>query len=169
VNRRDEVPNKELARALAATQDLAGIAEIAGHLRDKHKSVASDCIGVLYHIGYSKPELIQGYTADFLDLLHSRENRMVWGGMIALATIAGIQAPAIWSRLDEVIAAVDHGTLITGVWGVKTLARVAAYCSRSSGLAFHATSPCTRRASCRPWTTPIAASSWTSWRPGNPS
>jgi hypothetical protein len=126
VNRRDEVPNKELARDLAATQDLAGIAEIAGHLRDKHKSVASDCIGVLYHIGYSKPELIQGYTADFLDLLHSRENRMVWGGMIALATIAGIQAPAIWSRLDEVIAAVDHGTLITVVWGVKTLARVAA-------------------------------------------
>jgi hypothetical protein len=126
MNRRDEIPNKELARDLAATQDLAGIAEIAGHLRDKNKSVASDCIGVLYHVGYSNPELIQGYAGDFLDLLHSRENRMVWGGMIALATIAGLQAPDIWSRVDEVITTVDQGTLITVVWGVKTLARVAA-------------------------------------------
>ena len=51
---------------------------------------------------------------------------MVWGGMIALATVAGLQAPAIWPRVDEVIAAVDHGTLTTVVWGVKALALVAA-------------------------------------------
>jgi hypothetical protein len=126
VNRRDEVPNKELARDLAAVRDAAGIAEIAGHLRDKNTSVASDCIGVLYHVGYINPELIQGYAAQFLDLLHSRENRMVWGGMIALSTIAGLQAPAIWSKVDDVIAALDRGTLITVVWGVKTLALVAA-------------------------------------------
>jgi hypothetical protein len=126
LDRRDEVPNKDLARDRAATHEIAGIAEIAGHLRDKNKSVASDCIGVLYHVGYSNPELIQGYVAHFLDLLHSRENRMVWGGMIALATIAGLQAPAIWSRVDEVIAAVGQGTLITVVWGVKTLGRLAA-------------------------------------------
>jgi hypothetical protein len=126
MDRRDEVPNQELARDLAATRDAAGIREIAGHLRDKNKSVASDCIKVLYEVGYVNPGLIQDYAADFLDLLHSRENRMVWGGMIALATVAGLQAPAIWPRLDEVIAAVDHGTLITVVWGVKALARVAA-------------------------------------------
>ncbi|MDP3045934.1 MAG: hypothetical protein Q8O07_00445 [Chloroflexota bacterium] len=126
VDRRDEMPNQELARDLAAAQDLVGIREIAGHLRDKNKSVASDCIKMLYEIGYIKPELIQGYAGDFLDLLRARENRMVWGGMIALATVAGLQAPAIWPRVDDVIAAVDHGSLITVVWGVKALARVAA-------------------------------------------
>jgi hypothetical protein len=124
-DRRDEVPNQELARELAAAQDLAGIREIAGHLRDKNKSVASDCIKVLYEIGYVDPGLIQGYSGDFLQLLHSRENRMVWGAMIALATIAGLQAPVIWAHVDEVIAAVDKGSLITVVWGVKALARVA--------------------------------------------
>ena len=126
LDRRDEVPNQELAREMAAAQDNAGIGEIAAHLRDKNKSVASDCIKVLYEIGYINPGLIQGYAGDFLDLLHSRENRMVWGGMIALAAIASLQAPAIWPRVDEIIAAVDHGSLITVVWGVKALARVAA-------------------------------------------
>ena len=126
LDRRDEVPNQELARDLAAARDHAGIREIAGHLRDKNKSVASDCIKVLYEIGYIDPDLIQGYAGDFLDLLHSRDNRMVWGGMIALATVAGLQAPLIWPRVDEVIAAVDRGSVITVVWGVKALARVAA-------------------------------------------
>lgn len=126
LDRRDEVPNQELARDLAAAQDLAGIREIAGHLRDKNKSVASDCIKVLYEIGYIHPELIQSYAGDFLDLLGSRENRMVWGAMIALATVAGLQAPAIWPRVDDIIATVDRGSVITVVWGVKALARVAA-------------------------------------------
>jgi hypothetical protein len=126
MDRRDEVPNQELARELAASQNHAGIREIVSHLRDKNKSVASDCIKVLYEIGYINPALIQGYAVDFLDLLHAKENRMVWGGMIALATIAGLQAPAIWRRVDEVIAAVTAGSLITVVWGVKALARVAA-------------------------------------------
>ncbi len=126
LDRRDEVANQELARDLAATRDLAGISEIAGHLRDKNKSVASDCIKVLYEIGYLQPELIQGYAGDFLDLLHSRENRMVWGGMIALATVASLQASAIWPRVDEVITVTERGSVITVVWGVKALARVAA-------------------------------------------
>ena len=126
LDRRDELPNQELARDLAAAQDLVGIREIAGHLRDKNKSVASDCIKVLYETGYINPELIQDYVSEFLDLLYSKENRMVWGAMIALATIAGLQAPAIWPRVDEIITAVDHGSVITVVWGVKALARVAA-------------------------------------------
>ena len=78
LDRRDEVPNQELARELAAAQDAAGIGEIAGHLRDKNKSVASDCIKVLYEIGYIDPELIQGYAGDFLDLL--RAGRTAWCG-----------------------------------------------------------------------------------------
>jgi hypothetical protein len=50
---------------------------------------------------------------------------MVWGAMIALATIAEKKPQEIWANLDDVVNTVDHGTLITVVWGVKTLARVA--------------------------------------------
>lgn len=125
-NRRDEVPNQELARELAKTKNHKGIQEIVENLRHPNKSVRSDCLKVLYEIGYLAPELIADYSGDFLALLKSKDNRMVWGGMIALATMADLRAKEIWEQIDDVIAAMEHGTLITVVWGVKTLARVAA-------------------------------------------
>jgi len=50
---------------------------------------------------------------------------MIWGGMIALATIAEKKPTEIWSDINNVINAIENGTLITIVWGIKTLARVA--------------------------------------------
>jgi hypothetical protein len=124
-NRRDEVPNQELAHQLAESEDKAGIQDIAENLWSKNKNVRSDCLKVLYEIGYIRPDLIADYADDFLMLLKDKENRMVWGGMIGLATIADLQPHQIWGKIDEVITAVEKGTLITVVWGIKTLAHVA--------------------------------------------
>ncbi len=124
-NRRDEVPNKELAKELAETKNITGIDEIAKNLWNKNKSVSSDCLKVLYEIGYIDPDLISEYVDEFLKLLKSKINRMVWGAMIALATIAEIKSAEIWASINDVTNAVENGTLITVVWGIKTLARVA--------------------------------------------
>jgi vesicle coat complex subunit len=124
-NRRDEVPNQELARELAETENMEGIREIAENLWHKNKSVQSDCLKVLYEIGYINPDMISGYVHEFLKLLKSKTNRMVWGAMIGLATIAEKNPGEIWANINDVIVAVEHGTLITVVWGVKTLGRVA--------------------------------------------
>jgi len=124
-NRRDEVPNQELARELAETKNKKGIQEIAENLYHKNQNVQSDCLKVLYEIGYLAPELIADYVDDFLKLLKSKNNRMVWGGMIALATIAETKPREIWKNVDDVMEAIDHGTLISVVWGLKTLARIA--------------------------------------------
>jgi len=51
-NRRDEVPNQELARDLAATKDRQGIQEIAENLWNQNQNVQGDCLKVLYEIGY---------------------------------------------------------------------------------------------------------------------
>ena len=125
-NRRDEAPNQELPRELAAMRDREGIREIADNLGHKNPNVQSDCLKVLYEIGYLAPDLIADYVAQFLALLRHKNNRMVWGGMIALATIADLRPAEIWNDVDAVIQAVDYGTVITEVWGIKTLARVAA-------------------------------------------
>ena len=81
---------------------------------------------MLYEIGYLKPDLIADYTPDFLALLQSKNNRMVWGAMIALATIADKKPKEIYAKLDNVKTAMENGTLITVVWGTKVLAKVAA-------------------------------------------
>ena len=125
-NRRDEVPNQELARQLAEKKNKKGIQEIAENLHHKNQNVQSDCLKVLYEIGYLAPELIADYVDDFLKLLKHKNNRMVWGAMIALATVADLKPREIWKSADDVIAVTAHGTVITLVWGIKTLAKVAA-------------------------------------------
>jgi len=125
-NRCDEIPNQELAKELAETENKKGIKEIAMNLKHKDKSVQSDCLKVLYEIGYLKPELIADYVHEFLALLNSKNNRMVWGAMIALATIADKKPNEIYTQLDTLTTAINTGTLITTVWGTKALAKVAA-------------------------------------------
>jgi hypothetical protein len=125
-HRRDEVPNQDLARELARDRDPAGIAEMAANLENKNKNVSSDCLKVFYEIGYIDPALIAPYVEDFLRLLRSRDNRMVWGAMIALGSIAGLRPDEIWQKIDIVLSTIEHGSVITVVWGVRVLARVAA-------------------------------------------
>jgi hypothetical protein len=125
-NRRDEVPNQELARELAETENVAGIQEIASHLWDKNTNIQSDCLKVLYEIGYLNPDLIAGCAGDFLKLLKSKNNRLVWGAMIGLAAVADRRSDKVWAQIDDVIGVVDGGSVITVDWGVKALAKVAA-------------------------------------------
>ena len=125
-NRRDEVPNQELAKDLAAKKDRKGIREIAENLWNKNAQIQSDCLKVLYEIGYLQPELIAPYAEDFLKLLHSRKNRLVWGAMIALSTVADLKADVIYPHVEEIKQVMDRGSVITQDNGVKVLALVAA-------------------------------------------
>lgn len=122
---RDETPNQELARELAETRNVVGIKEIAGHLFDKNTNVSSDCLKVLYETGYIAPELITPYTGDFLKLLISKQNRMVWGAMIALSTIAPLVPAEIFEKRDLICKTISQGSVITQDGGIKTLASVA--------------------------------------------
>ena len=124
-NRRDEVPNQELARDLAAKKDRAGIREIVEHLWDKNANVAADCVKVLYEVGYIDPALIGGYVDDFVKLLKGRNNRLVWGGMIALAESARANPDALFQNLAEIKKAMDAGSVITVDSAVKALALTA--------------------------------------------
>ena len=121
VGRRDEVPNQELAKQLAEEQNHAGIEEIAGYLQDKNKSIQSDCIKVIYEIGYISPQLITKFAGSFIQLLDSKINRMVWGGMIALSTVAEYVPEDIWPHREKIKNLIETGTVITNVSGVKTL------------------------------------------------
>ena len=126
-NRRDEVPNQQLAKELAESENKAGIAEIAANLKNKNQNVQSDCLKVLYELGYLKPELIADYVEDFLELLKSKNNRLVWGAMIAVASVADRKPKEIYAKLDDFLAAYQKGSVITVVWGTKALGKVAAY------------------------------------------
>jgi hypothetical protein len=79
----------------------------------------------LYEVGYLRPELVAGYADDLLRLLHDRNNRMVWGAMLALSTIALLRADELFQHRAEIQAAIAEGSVITVDNGIKTLATVA--------------------------------------------
>jgi hypothetical protein len=124
-DRRDEVPNQELARELAAAKDRDGICEIAENLSNKDKNIQADCIKVLYEVGYIDPGLIAQYAEEFIKLLHSRNNRLVWGGMIALGTVADLRPQVVLAHLEEITRTMERGSVITVDNGVQVLARAA--------------------------------------------
>ncbi len=123
-NIRNEEPNKELAEELASSSDTIGIDEIASFLNDKNSSVASDCLAVLYHVGYVRPDLIEKFTETFLNMLDSKKNRMVWGSMIALSTIAPLKKDFLFGFYDKILKVTKEGSLITEVWGIKTIVKI---------------------------------------------
>ncbi len=126
LGRRDEVPNQELARDLAAQKDAAGIREIAEALWNKDKNIQADCLKVLYEVGYIEPSLIADYVDDFVKLLKSKNNRLVWGGMIALGVAAKANPDAVFRNLDAIKKAKEAGSVITVDNAVATLANTAA-------------------------------------------
>ena len=126
LGRRDEVPNQELARDLAAKKDKKGIREIAENLWNKDKNIQADCIKVLYEVGYVEPKLIAEYTEDFVKCLKSKNNRLVWGGMTALAEVAKADPDAIFKNLDAIKKAKETGSVITVDSAISTLAWTAA-------------------------------------------
>lgn len=75
-NGKGEVPNQELARELAESENVEDIKEIAFNLWNKEKKIQSDCIKVLYEIGYIKPELIAEYLDDYFELLKANKTNL---------------------------------------------------------------------------------------------
>lgn len=113
LGKNDEEPNIKLAVLLNETKDKEGIKEIVEGLKSKKKEVANDCIKVLYEIGERTPELIAEYVYDFIQLLKSRNNRLVWGGMTALSKITFIKHKEIYEKFDIVKNAYEAGSVIT--------------------------------------------------------
>lgn len=113
LGRNDEIPNIELAEYLCQHNDSAGIREIVDGFKGTDRAVANDCIKVLYEIGERNPKLISDYANEFISCLCSKNNRLVWGSMMALAKIAEYASQPIFEKLSEIKSAYEEGSVIT--------------------------------------------------------
>jgi len=136
LGRRDEAPNQELARELVKRKDKKGIQEVAENLWNKDKNIQADCIKVLYEVGYIEPTFIAGYADDFVKCLRSKNNRLVWGGMTALAEVAKADPGAVFNHLDAIKKAKETGSVITVDHAISTLAHTAAANKKYNGAIF---------------------------------
>ena len=124
IGRKDKEQNKKLAGEIANQENIKAIKDLITNLNSNDKNIQSDCIDTLYEIGYLKPELIADYYNDFIKLLDSKNNRLVWGGMIALSTITDLKHKEVFKTLNKIITVTDKGSVITIDNGVKILIKL---------------------------------------------
>jgi hypothetical protein len=123
--RNDDELNKALGRNLVEAHDTRGVREIAENLHNPDKRVQTDCLSVLEQVGRLDPGLVEDYVAEFIELIFSKDNHLVWSAMIDLALIADRKPHEIFERYDEIVEVIEKGSVITKDNGIKTLAIVA--------------------------------------------
>jgi len=127
LNRSDDKPNQELADGIIKSGRTDWVQELVANLSNKDKNIQSDCIKVLYEIGErGAASMIAPYFETFGNLLESKNNRLVWGAMYALDSIASVSPAEIFSILPAISKAIDKGSVITIDGGVSILAKLAA-------------------------------------------
>jgi len=122
--KRSKEINKSLAKDIVKNNDTKSVKELIMLLENKDKNIQSDSIEVLYETGYIKPDLIADYQETFTELLQSKNNRLVWGAMIALSSISKIVPEIIFNALPRIQKAVDTGSVITKDAGVVVYANL---------------------------------------------
>ena len=132
LNRRDEVPNQELAKEIVLSKNKKAIKELVENLSNK-KAIQNDCIKVLYEIGEQEPKLIANYINKFVEQLNSKNNRLQWGSMIALNTITNELPKEIYTILPTILEVADKGSVITKDHAINILIKLCAIKDYSSG------------------------------------
>lgn len=126
LNRRDEKPNQALAEEIIQSKRDDWIKELVNNLQHSNRNIQSDCIKVLYEIGErGAAGMIAPYYKAFGQLLKSKNNRLIWGAMTALDTITLLNPKGVYSLLQEIIIAIDKGSVITTDHGVGILSKLA--------------------------------------------
>ncbi len=123
--KRSKAVHKGFAQDIAAQNDIESIRELVGLLASRDRNIQSDVIEVLYETGYLKPDLISDHHAIFSELLSHKNNRLVWGAMIALSCISKTAPEIVFASLPMIQKAVDNGTVITKDAGVAVYANLA--------------------------------------------
>jgi hypothetical protein len=127
LNSGDDKPNQELADGIIKSNRTDWVQELVENLGNRDKNIQSDCIKVLYEIGErGAAQMIAPYFKTFGDLLESKNNRLVWGAMYALDSIASVNPSDINSIIPVICKAIDKGSVITIDGGVSILAKLAA-------------------------------------------
>ncbi len=112
-DRRDEQPNIELAEEIAKTENRAAVRDLLDIVQNGTRPLRHDAIKALYETAERKPHLLADNVAIFIDMLGSKDNRMVWGAMSALAALAAIAPEQLMASIETILEAADRSSVIS--------------------------------------------------------
>ena len=112
LNRRDEQPNIELAVELAQSGDPQPLDELFNITNCASKPLRHDALKTLYETALRNPQMLLAYKQQFVDLLSSSDNRMIWGTIQALDVLTRLAPDFIVSKLDLILDAADRSSVV---------------------------------------------------------
>ncbi len=119
--RRDEELNVKLAEKVVAHKDKKALNELIDLITGKDKKLANDAIKVIYEIGNLNVSMIRPYLDILVNVLNSKINRLQWGSMIAISSIARDTPEMVFPYLTKLFKGMEQGSVITKDHGIKTL------------------------------------------------
>lgn len=125
MNRRDEEPNIALAKKITAKADHAAVKELISYLWHKDKNIRHDSIKVLYEAAAIHPAMIAPYYNDFIRLIETGNNRMLWGAMTALDYVAQEIPGELFKVLPKIEAGAEKDSVIARDHAVGIFAKLA--------------------------------------------
>lgn len=111
-DRRDEQPNIDLAIKLAETGDKAEIDALFEIVQSGTAPQRADAIKAFYELSERRPEVVVHQLDALITLLNTKNNRILWGVMSALAPLAQIAPDQIIPHLNTILDAGDRGSVI---------------------------------------------------------
>ncbi|MFN8063099.1 MAG: hypothetical protein U0Q12_28360 [Vicinamibacterales bacterium] len=125
LGRRDERPNVTLADDIASSMDSAATRELVALLGAAEPRERHDAIKVLYEIAERRPRLLLRHVDALLDASRSRDNRLVWGALTALAVVAAAAPARVGPHVAAVLDAAGRSSIIARDQAVRVLVAVA--------------------------------------------
>jgi hypothetical protein len=113
-DRRDQGPNRLLAREIAKSSDRETIADLIRLLKaGQPGKLENDILLCLATLSESTPEFLASYAETFIQFLSSKNNRSIMGAMITLAHIAPFAIEIVKKHLVTILKAMDEGSVVT--------------------------------------------------------
>lgn len=121
-NRKDQEPNKLLAKEIVHALGAEGLQELIDFFETKpHKELQKDCSLTIAWVAEQQPELVAPHASYLLSKLHDPINRVIWGSMIALAYIVHHVKKELFEALPNILDAMDEGTVVTRDYGFRIM------------------------------------------------
>jgi len=112
LGRKDQQPNIDLAKKLAKSGTNDDIIELFEYCKSGKKVQKSDAIKVIYELAQLRPSLVAPYIQNLIDLLATKNNRMIWGILQAINALADENPEVIIKNLNLILQASDRSSVI---------------------------------------------------------
>ncbi len=112
LDRRDEHPNIELAIVLAQSGDQQAIDELFTIAISATKPFRHDALKTLYETALRNPQMLLPHLDQLIDLMQTKDNRMIWGAIQALDALTNLAPHYVASKLDIILDAADRSSVV---------------------------------------------------------